>query len=223
MKKKKLIIIIASSLVGVLAIGVGVPFMVLGIKTASIDNDYSYLKDDNEYSLGVSLSKPLNLKKQDVSCGYASIEMISDYYGNKVDEIELSKRNDGAITTQTSDGFLKEINKTIPNKEFVKKSYLKNDELIKEVYGAIKNENPVAIEWAAKYEDEWTLHFSVITAIDYKNDNVEVYNPYGYIESISIKEFVDRASFKAYEHLPLFLGFGFAYGAFEKNTIFYVK
>ena len=223
MKKKKLIIILASSLVGALAIGVGVPFIVLGIKTASIDNDYSYLKDDNEYSLGVSLSKPLNLKKQDVSCGYASIEMISDYYGNKVDEIELSKRNNGAITTQTSDGFLKEINKTIPNKEFVKKSYLKNDELIKEVYGAIKNENPVAIEWAAKYEDEWTLHFSVITAIDYKNDNVEVYNPYGYIENISIKEFIDRASFKAYEHLPMFLGFGFAYGAFEKNTIFYAK
>ena len=223
MKKKKLIIIIASSLVGALAIGVGVPFMVLGIKTASIDNDYSYLKDDNEYSLEVSLPKPLNLKKQDVSCGYASIEMISDYYGNKVDEIELSKRNNGAITTQTSDGFLKEINKTIPNKKFVKKSYLKNDELLKEVYGAIKNENPVAIEWAAKYEDEWTLHFSVITAIDYKNDNVEVYNPYGYIENISIKEFIDRASFKAYEHLPMFLGFGFAYGAFEKNTIFYVK
>ena len=223
MKKKKLIIIIASSLVGAFAIGVGVPFMVLGIRTASIDNDYSYLKDDNEYSLGVSLSKPLNLKKQDVSCGYASIEMISDYYGNKVDEIELSKRNNGAITTQTSDGFLKEINKTIPNKEFVKKSYLKNDELLKEVYGALKNDNPVAIEWAAKYEDEWTLHFSVITAIDYKNDNVEVYNPYGYIENISIKEFIDRASFKAYEHLPMFLGFGFAYGAFEKNTIFYVK
>ena len=223
MKKKKLIIIIASSLVGAFAIGVGVPFMVLGIRTASIDNDYSYLKDDNEYSLGVSLSKPLNLKKQDVSCGYASIEMISDYYGNKVDEIELSKRNNGAITTQTSDGFLKEINKTIPNKEFVKKSYLKNDELLKEVYGALKNDNPVAIEWAAKYEDEWTLHFSVITAIDYKNDNVEVYNPYGYIENISIKEFIDRASFKAYEHLPMFLGFGFAYGAFEKNTIFYAK
>lgn len=223
MKKKKLIIILASSLVGALAIGVGVPFMVLGIRTAAIHNDYSYLKDDNEYSLGVSLTKPLNLKKQDVSCGYASIEMISDYYGDKVDEIELSKRNNGAITTQTSDGFLKEINKTIPNKEFVKKSYLKNDELLKEVYGAIKNENPVAIEWAAKYEDEWTLHFSVITAIDYKNDNVEVYNPYGYIENISIKEFIDRASFKAYEHLPLFLGFGFAYGAFEKNTIFYAK
>ena len=179
MKKKKLIIILASSLVGVLAISVGVPFIVLGIKTASIDNDYSYLKDDNEYSLGVSLSKPLNLKKQDVSCGYASIEMISDYYGNKVDEIELSKRNDGAITTQTSDGFLKEINKTITTKTFIKKSYLKNDELIKEIYSSIKNNNPVAIEWAAKLEDEWTLHFSVITAVDLACDDITIYNPYG--------------------------------------------
>ena len=73
----------------------------------------------------------LNLKKQDISCGYATIEMMSEYYGDKVDEITFGIRNDGAIITQSSNGFLKEINKTITSKYFVKKSYLKNDELLK--------------------------------------------------------------------------------------------
>ena len=221
MKKKKLIIIIASILVGALTLGVGVPFIILGIRTASMDAEYSYLIEDPNYYEKASVG--FGLKKQDISCGYATIEMLSEYYGDKVTEIELGKRNDGAITTQSSNGFLKEVNKTITTQTFIKKSYLKNDELLKEIYQSLKNNNPVAIEWAAKYEDEWTLHFSVVTAIDFPCDDVTIYNPYGYTEDLTLKEFIDRTSFKAYEHMPLFLGFGFAYGAFEKNTIFYAK
>ena len=221
MKKKKLIIIISSILVGALTLGVGVPFIILGIRTASMDVEYSYLIEDPNYYEKASVA--ISLKKQDISCGYATIEMLSEYYGDKVDEITLGKRNNGAITTQSSNGFLKEVNKTITTQTFIKKSYLKNDELLKEIYESLKNNNPVAIEWAAKYEDEWTLHFSVVTAIDFPCDDVTIYNPYGYTEDLTLKEFIDRTSFKAYEHMPLFLGFGFAYGAFEKNTIFYVK
>lgn len=221
MKKKKIIIITISAVVASIALAIAVPFTVLGVRTVSIDNEYSYLIDDPNYYERVAVG--FSLKKQDVSCGYATIEMMSEYYGNKVDEIELAKRNDGLITTQSSNGFLKEINKTITSQTFVKRSYLKNDELLKEIYKSIKNNNPVAIEWAAKLEDEWTLHFSVVTAIDFPCDDVTIYNPYGYTEDLSLKEFVDRTSFKAYENMPLFLGFGFAYGAFEKNTIFYAE
>ena len=221
MKKKKIIIITISAVVASIALAVAVPFIVLGVRTASIDNEYSYLIEDPNYYERAAVG--FSLKKQDVSCGYATIEMMSEYYGNKVDEMELAKRNDGLITTQSSNGFLKEINKTITSQTFVKRSYLKNDELLKEIYKSIKNNNPVAIEWAAKLEDEWTLHFSVVTAIDFPCDDVTIYNPYGYTEDLSLKEFINRTSFKAYENMPLFLGFGFAYGAFEKNTIFYAK
>lgn len=222
MKKKKLIILLSSIVVGTLALAVGVPFAILGIRTATLNNDYSYLLNNDSYKDKVEIPG-FGMKKQDISCGYATIEMMSEYYGNKVDEIELAKRNHGDITTSSSNGFLKEINKTITSQTFVKRSYLKNDELLKEIYESIKNNNPVAIEWAAKYEDEWTLHFSVVTAVDFPCDDITIYNPYGYTEDITVKEFVDRASFKAYEKMPLFLGFGFAYGAFEKNTIFYAK
>lgn len=222
MKKKKLIILIISGVVAALGLAVLIPFSILGIKTASINNEYAYLLEDANYQERVSVSG-FSLKKQDISCGYATIEMMSEFYNEKVDEIELARRNDGLVTTSSSNGFLKEINKTITSQTFVKKSYLKNDELIKEIYASIKKDNPVAIEWAAKLDDEWTLHFSVITAVDLACDDITIYNPYGYTEDITVKEFISRASFAAYDHMPLFLAFGFAFGAFEKNTIFFAN
>ena len=93
--------------------------------------------------------------------------------------------------------------------------------LLKEIHMSLTNGNPVAIEWAAQYEGQWTLHYSLVSGLDIQNDNVTIYNPYGLIENISIKDFIDRTTFKAYKHLPFFLSFGFAYQAFEKNTIFF--
>ena len=202
-----------------LSLAVAIPFIVLGINTAQIKEDYMYLKEDINYQDKVEING-LELVSQHVSCGYATIEMMSSFYGDKVTEDDLDARN-GAISTSSSKGFLTEIKKTIPTKNFVMSSYLRSDELLKTIYGSIKNNNPVAIEWAAKYEEEWTLHFSVISALDIKNDSVTVYNPYGYIEKINLDEFLDRTSFKSYSNIPLFLNFGFAYGAFHKNTVFY--
>ena len=202
-----------------LSLAVAIPFIVLGINTAKIKADYMYLKEDINYQDKVEING-LELVSQHVSCGYATIEMMSSFYGDKVTEDDLDARN-GAISTSSSKGFLTEIKKTIPTKNFVMSSYLRSDELLKTIYGSIKNNNPVAIEWAAKYEEEWTLHFSVISALDIKNDSVTVYNPYGYIEKINLDEFLDRTSFKSYSNIPLFLNFGFAYGAFHKNTVFY--
>ncbi len=221
MKKKKIVIIIISSIVASLALGVGIPFAILGIRTANLKSDYSYLKDDPNYAMKVSTDE-IELVTQHVSCGYASIEMISNFYGNKVTEDELDSRNK-TVSTSTSNGFLKEINKSISSKSFVMHTYLKHDKLLKEIHDSIKNNNPVAIEWAAKYENEWTLHFSVVSSIDIGNDLVTIYNPYGYIENISVDEFIDRASFTAYKNIPFFLSFGFAYGAFDKNAIFYAE
>lgn len=65
------------------------------------------------------------------------------------------------------------------------------------------------------------MHFSVVSALDIGNNNITAYNPYGYIENIRIDEFLNRTSFASYENMPLFLNFGFAFGAFHKNTLFY--
>ena len=220
-KKKKIIIIVISSIVGALALAVAIPFIVLGVRTSNLKADYEYLRSDASYNDKVEITG-IELVTQHVSCGYATIEMMSSYYGNKVAEDELDARN-RSVSTSSSNGFLKEISKCIPNKSFVMRPYLKHDALLKEIHDSIKSNNPVAIEWAAKYEEEWTLHFSVISGLDLSNDNITIYNPYGYIENITISDFISRSSFEAYSNIPLFLNFGFAYGAFHKNTIFYAK
>ncbi len=220
-KKTKVTLIVVSALVGALVLTASIPLIVDAVKTNSLEADYSYLRNDANYKDKVEVTG-LELVTQHVSCGYASIEMISSFYGNKVTEDDLDARN-SAVSTQTSQGFLDEINKSIPSHNFVKRSYLKNDALLKEVHDAIKDNKPVALEWAAKYEDEWTLHFSVVSAIDLANDKVTIYNPYGYIENIEVKEFVDRTSFKAYNNMPIFYNYAFAFGLFDKNTIFYDK
>ncbi len=222
LKKKTLAIIISSVFLGAISLSLAIPFSILGIRTSSLKSDYSYLKDSSIYSQKVEVSG-IELVEQHISCGYASIEMVSSYYGQKITEDELSLKNKGRITTSTSKGFLEEINNFIEGKSFDKHEYLKHDILLKEIFKSLKDQNPVIVEWAAKYENEWTLHYSVVTSLDISNDNVTIYNPYGYIENIGVDEFINRTSFKAYEKMPGFLNFGFAYGAFDKNTIFFVN
>ena len=100
--------------------------------------------------------------------------------------------------------------------------YLKNTELIDAVYENLSNGIPVPFEWAALYGDDWTLHYSLIIGADIPADKITVANPYGYYEEMTIAELLNRTSFEAYEKMPLFLRLGFAFGIFEKNTVFRV-
>ena len=214
-KKRKLTIIITSAVVGSLMLAIAIPFTIFGIKSARIDNDYSYLLEENKITTKKIEGVPL--VKQDISCGYAIIEMLSDYYGNKVTEEELYERNGGNVSTSTTNGFVKEINKTIPNKDYVAKEYLKNDELLLTINESLLEDKPVAVEWAAKLDNEWTLHWSIVTGMD--QEKIYINNPYGYKEEISYQEFVSRTTFKAFENMHLGYQFGFAFGLFSKNTI----
>lgn len=220
--KKKIIIIIVSSVVAAIVLALAIPFTIFGIRSASLNVAYSYLRTDPLYSHKVEVTG-MNLANQHISCGYASIEMMSDYYGSKVTEDELEAKNGGRISTSTSRGFLREINNSIPSKSFIMHTYLHHDILLKEVCLSLKNNNPVAIEWAAMYEGAWTLHFSVVSALDLANDSVTVYNPYGYIENITVDEFISRTSFSPSGSISFFMSFGFAYGAFHKNTLFFAN
>ncbi len=218
-KRTKIIFACIGGFILTVGLAVAIPFVTLGIRTANIATDYAYLRTDAEYKDKVEVTG-LELVTQHVSCGYTSIEMVSEFYGDKVTEDEIDARN-SSISTSSTDGFLKEINRSITTKSFVKRTYLTNDNMLKEIHDSLKKNNPALIEWAAKNENEWTLHFSVVSGLDLQNDNATVYNPYGYIENVTIGEFVDRTSFKAFSNMPLFLNFGFAFGTFDKNALFY--
>ena len=216
--KKRIILIICLSFVALLTLGVAIPFSIYGIRSAAIDNSYSYLLKENKLT-DKKIDVPL--VKQDISCGYAIIEMLSTFYGNTVTEEQLSDKNKGAISTSTTSGFVEEINRTIENANYAAKEYLENDDLLVTINKSLLNDKPVAVEWAAKLDDEWTLHWSIVTGMD--QEHVYINNPYGYKEEISFEEFISRTTFKAFENMHLGYHFGFAFGLFSKNTIIVSK
>ena len=72
-------------------------------------------------------------------------------------------------------------------------------------------------------DDKWTLHYSLLIGMDIPNDTVQVLNPYGYTEYLPITDWIERVNYEAYEDMPFFTRLGFAFGVFEKNTIFIME
>ena len=211
-----LILILVLTLISIISI------CILKSKTNNILDDYSSIYANEKYQDSILIDN-IDVFKQDVSCGYAVIEMFAKWDNN----LELTENtlyeNYGKVVTSTGKSFEKEMNKQFPKYKTTMYKYLKSSELIDKVFNSLSNGIPVPFEWVAKYEDEWTLHYSLIIGIDIPNDSITIANPYGYIEEIKIKEFINRTSFESYENMPIYLKLGFAFGIFEKNTIFIVE
>lgn len=219
---KKKILIIIGIILGLLLIILVTASIILSIKTKKINDDYSSIYSDSKYSKAI-LIDDANYIKQDVSCGYAVIEMFAKWNGNnKLTEKTLYEKY-GKVVTSTGKAFEEEMNKQFPEYKTTMYKYLKNTELIDKIYTSLDNGIPVPIEWAAKLDDTWTLHYSLVVGMDIPNDKVTIMNPYGYKEEITIDELIDRTSFNAYEKMPIFLKLGFMFNIFEKNTIFIVE
>ena len=218
MRKKILIIVAAAA--SVLVLVMAAALVRLNVRTSKINDDYSCVYDDPKYQTPVYV-EGVDVITQDVSCGYAVIEMFSAWNGERITEEDLYDEY-GRVVTSTGSSFCDEMNKRFPEYTTSMYSYQTNTELIDRVYDSLASGVPVPFEWAALYGDEWTLHYSLIIGLDVPSDIVTVANPYGYIEQISLEEFLSRTSFEAYEDMPLFFKLGFAFGLFDKNTVFIV-
>lgn len=218
MRKKivSVILFFAGSLIVLAAVALGI----LQIRTNRMMDDYSSVYENEKYQTPVMIDG-VNVIKQDVSCGYAVLEMFSSWSGHSVTEKSLYDQY-GKVVTSTGNAFCREMNKQFPEYTTTICKYLKNTELIDAVYENLSNGIPVPFEWAALYGDDWTLHYSLIIGADIPADKITVANPYGYYEELTVAELLNRTSFEAYEKMPLFLRLGFAFGIFEKNTIFRV-
>ena len=193
----------------------------LHIQTNRILTDYSAIYEDDKYNTPVYV-EGVDVITQDVSCGYACIEMFSSWDGGNLTEEDLYAEY-GKIVTSTGNKFAEEMNKRFPKYTTTIHKYMTNTELIDAAYENLANGVPVPIEWAAKYGDTWTLHYSLLIGMDIPNDRVTVANPYGYAEELTIGDFLQRTSFQAYEKMPFYFKLAFAIGVFEKNTIFTVR
>ena len=215
---RKKILMITAVIAALLVLVMAGALVRLNIKTSKLNDDYSYIYDDPKYLTPVSVDG-VEVITQDVSCGYAVIEMFSAWNGERITEADLYDEY-GRVVTSTGSAFCDEMNKRFPEYTTSMYSYQTNSELIDLIYDSLASGMPVPFEWAALYEDEWTLHYSLIIGMDIPNDQITVANPYGYIEQITLDEFLSRTRFDAYEDMPLFLKLAFAFGMFEENTVF---
>ncbi len=190
-------------------------------KIAYINDDYQAIYKDERYEEPVIIDGVV-LVSQEHSCGYAIIEMVSTFLGDRVSEKELFD-DYGKVVTSTGKSFYKEMNKRLPNHKTTMFKHLKNTELIDKVYFSLKKGMPIPFEWAAKKDGKWTLHYSLVVGLDIKADRIYVLNPYGYQEKINLEEFFKRTSFLAYSDMPIYLKLAFSLGIFERNTIFIIE
>ncbi|SFG71000.1 C39 family peptidase [Oribacterium sp. WCC10] len=208
----------------ILAVLVAIPLVLLlivSIRTTLTQDDYSAVYTNPKYQNPVKVAD-VEVIQQHISCGYAVIEMFSAWNGGNVTEDSLFDEY-GTVVTSSGNNFCKEMNKQFPEYTTTMHKYVKNTEFIDIMYDTLESGKPVPFEWAAMYGDEWTLHYSLIVGADIPNDTITVANPYGYYEVLTPEELLERTSFRAYEHMPLFMRMGFAIGLFEKNTLYSVE
>ena len=191
------------------------------IKTNRLSDDYQYLYQDADFAETVRVSD-LPVIKQEVSCRYAVLEMIAQWAGKDVTEESLYHTY-GKVVTSTGKSFEKEMNRQFPEYITTMYPYETNSQMLEKIYTSLSKGIPVPFEWAAKTEGTWTLHYSLITGLDFNSDEITVCNPYGFTEVLSAERFLERTSFEAYENMPLFLKLGFMFDVFEKNTIFIME
>lgn len=191
------------------------------IRTRITQDDYSAVYRSEKYQTPIMIEN-VEVIQQDISCGYAVIEMFSAWNGGNLTEEALYEQY-GKIITSTGQKFCDEMNKQFPEYTTEIHKYVKNTEFIDIMYETLASGKPVPFEWAALYGDEWTLHYSLIIGADIPRDKILVANPYGYQEELTLEELFRRTSFQAYHPMPWYMKMGFAVGMFEKNTIFSIR
>ncbi len=217
---KKVVRILVATVLVLLAVVAGI-LVILRVRTKQILTDYSGIYEMEAYREPVYV-EGVDVITQHVSCGYACIQMFSAWEGGDITEDSLLEEY-GKVVTSTGPGFAAEMNRRFPDHVTTMHKYLTHTELIDLAYRNLASGIPVPFEWAAKYGDDWTLHYSLLIGMDIPGDRITVANPYGYLEEITVEEFLSRTSFEAYEKMPLFFKLAFGIGLFEKNTIFTVQ
>lgn len=129
MKKTIRSVLIFITLIIIVLVGL---LIKLQIQTGRILTDYSSIYKDDKYGAPVYVDG-VEVITQDVSCGYACIEMFSAWNGRHLTEEDLYNEY-GKVITSTGDKFCEEMNKRFPEYTTSIHKYMSNTELIDAAY-----------------------------------------------------------------------------------------
>jgi hypothetical protein len=160
------------------------------------------------------------------SCGITTISMIESFFkGQNTDPNVLIQKYQltGGMKT---DEFSKILSAELPDHEIVYKANLSDLEMIKEIHSQLSIGMPVAVFFGAENpynKPFYDFHASVVTGMDLDTKTVDVANAYGYYETISLNDFLDRTSYSNTDKYPIIQKAVLKLGLMDKNAIFILK
>ena len=91
-----------------------------------------------EHTASLCMRKGVDLITQDVSCGYAMLEMFAGWSGDDSITEESLYDEYGKVVTSTGKSFLEQMNLHFPQYITTMNKYMTNSELIEAVYASLQ-------------------------------------------------------------------------------------
>ncbi len=125
MKQKtvlKRLLTVSLIVIGILILTAAAALILLEVRTNAMLDDYSSVYDNEKYRKKVTADN-VEVITQDISCGYAVIEMFSSWDGKSITEETLYNEY-GRVVTSTGKSFRDEMNKQFPEYTTTMHKYL---------------------------------------------------------------------------------------------------
>jgi hypothetical protein len=176
----------------------------------------------------VILLNNVSIRKQPDSstCGITSVTIMSNYF-NKTDyEVSDLIKKHNANGGASFDDIKKWLQLELPDKNIVFKSKTTNEEMIRNIHTSLHKNNPVLISFGAPNpfnKPFYDFHASVVYGINLDIEIITIANAYGYVEEISLVDFLNRMSFAEADKYPLIQQSVLIGNGMDKNTYFLVN
>jgi len=199
--------------------------------------EYEIYTNTNEISEIISNLQPkfivldnITVKTQPNSstCGITSITIITNYYNKTnfgVNDL-IKKYNVNTSKGSTFDDMKRWLQGEMPEKNIVLKANETNVEMIRNIHSSLNNNNPVLISFGAPNpynKPFYDFHASVVYGINLNNETILIANAYGYLEEISLTEFLNRMSVTEIDKYPLIHQFILINNRRDLNTYYLIN
>jgi len=162
------------------------------------------------------------------TCGITTVTVVSNYYNNTDYEANdlIEKYRVNTSKGKTDNDMKKWLQSELPGKNIVYESNGTNEEMIGNIHTSLSNGNPVVIAFGSPNpynEPYYDSHFSIVCGINLDNETISIANSYGYMEEISLVDFLNRMSFAEVDKYPSFLRLAIKMNRMGRNRYFEIK
>ena len=199
--------------------------------------DYEIYTNTNEISEIVNILFPriielenVLIKKQPTSstCGITTVTIMSNYFNSTNHEASdlIKKYNVNSSRGSSRDDILRWLRGELPEKNIEYKSNGTSVEMIMNIHNLLNNNIPVPISFGSlnPYNKPfYDFHASVVYGINLDNETITIANTYGYIEKLTLIEFLNAMSFTEIDKYPLFQQTALLRNNMEKNGYFLIN